>query len=211
MAIIDLTLPVPCEEDGHPTLRTEQWHITTGRAPFDALVHWFHHGSMAGTYIDFPTHIRQTDDGSDAANYPPERLYRVEATVIRLDRADGSGAVHADELQRAAHLAAACGALILNALGARRFDEIEERSVWLAADAVQWIVAQGVHLLVSDVYESNADPQDVFLHLFRAGVATVCCPVNLHQLDAPRVRVTALPLRFPGATQIPCRLVAELE
>jgi kynurenine formamidase len=101
------------------------------------------------------------------------------------------------------------GALIVNALGTRRFDEIEERSVYLARQAAEWIVETGVHLLVSDVYESDTDPQNNFPALFGGGVSTVCCPVNLHELTTPRVRLTALPLRFPGVTQLPCRLLAE--
>ena len=83
--------------------------------------------------------------------------------------------------------------------------------MWFAADAIEWIIGQGIHLLVSDIYESDSDPQDIFVRLFGAGIATVCYPVELHRLQAPRVRVTALPLRFPGAAQIPCRLVAESE
>jgi len=210
MAIIDLTLPVVPEEDDHPTLRTEEWHFTTGSEPFDALVHWYHHGSMVGTYIDFPGHIKETADGFDAVSYPAERIFRVESTVVHLDRTDGSGAVSADELEQAAPPVRG-GGLVINALGATRFDGIEERSVWFAADALQWIADQGVHLLVADIYESDIDPQNTFLNLFRAGICTVCYPIELHRLEVPYVRLTALPLRYPGAMQIPCRLIAEIE
>ena len=100
-------------------------------------------------------------------------------------------------------------ALVINALGAARFDEIEERSVYLELDAVEWIIASGVQLVVADVYESRA-LHGVFPALFAAGIATVCCPVNLHQLITPEVRLTVLPVRFPGVTQLPCRVVAEV-
>lgn len=209
MRLIDLTLSVPDLEQGR-TMRTEEWRIDVGQAPYTARVHEFNHSSMAGTYIDFPSHIRETDDGSEASGYAIDKLYRVPADVVHLDRCDGSGGIGAAELEATAP-SGNSPALVLNALGSRRFDDIEERSVWLTADAASWIVSRGVRLLVSDVYESNTDPQDVFPKFFRGGVATVCAPVNLHLLDRPRARITALPLRFGGATQAPCRLIAEIE
>ena len=99
--------------------------------------------------------------------------------------------------------------LVLNALGSRTREEVESRSVWLAADAQQWIVSQGIHLLVSDIYESQRQ-EGVFLDFFEAGILTVCEPENLATLDAPYVCLTALPVRFEGVTQLPCRLLAEI-
>jgi kynurenine formamidase len=175
------------------------------------MVYHYRHNSMAGTYIDFPGHIKETDDGLDAIGYPLEKLYRVEAAVIHLDRESGSGRIGASELVAACPQAPGAGALILNALGARRFDAIVDRSVYLGKDAVQWIIDRGFHLLVSDVFESNSDPQQVFNLLFAHGVSTVCCPINLDKLRQPIVTLTALPLRFAKATQLPCRVIAELE
>jgi len=74
---------------------------------------------------------------------------------------------------------------------------------------VRWTVGTGVHLLVSDIYESPA-LHGVFVDLFRGGVATLCHPVRLDCLTTPRVRVTVLPVAYEGAAQIPCRAVAEL-
>jgi len=211
MRCIDLTLPVTGKPRDPDTVRLEEWPIRMGAVSYTGMVYRFAHGSMAGTYIDFPGHIKETDDGTDALNVPIERLYRVPAVVLRLDRADGSGRISAAELQTACPEQPSGGALVLNALGTRRFDEIRERSVYLGKDAVQWIVRTGVHLFVSDVYESNDDPQGVFQDLFGAGISTVCCPVNLHELTAPTAKVTAFPLRMAKVTQLPCRLVAELD
>ena len=137
------------------------------------------------------------------------KLAGVPAAVLHLDRADGSGAVSAAELQAICPPLDGCGALIVNALGNRRFDDIVERSVWLQADAVEWICRTGIHLLISDIYESQP-LHGVFLKLFAAHVVTVCYPVNLHLLNQPRVRVWALPLRIPGVNQLPCRAFAEM-
>ncbi len=210
MRLVDLTLPFPDESGNGPTVRLERKPIAPKDCPsYFAEVFHFRHDSMVGTYVDFPGHIEDTHDGVDAANAPLADLFRVDATVIHLDRADGSGVIGVDELRGACDGAVAGRAVIVNALGRRRFDEIVYRSVYLGADAVGWLVDSGVHILVSDVYESDDRPQRVFESLFAAGALAVCNPVNLHELTAPRVKLTVLPLRVPLATQLPCRVVAE--
>lgn len=211
MKLIDLTLPVPAQENQQETVQFKENDRSQGGVKYTSRVYQYRHGSMAGTYIDFPGHIKETDDGLHAENYPVTRLFRLPCTVIHLDRKTGSGRIDADELQAACPDHAPAGGLILNALGDRRFDEIEWRSVYLGRSALAWIISRKIHLIISDVYESDADPQAVFPTLFGAGVSTICCPLHLHLLKTPTVRVTALTPRFPGATQLPCRVVAEME
>ena len=219
--LVDLTLPIPDSEperdapDGplRParTIETLLWDIRQGGTMYCARVHRLHHWGMAGTYIDFPGHIVETDDGQTAATYPAARLFRIPARVIRLHRASGSGRIDVAELEEAVAAPLDTPAVVINALGRKAFDEIEERSVYLARAVADWLADAGVHLLVSDVYESNAAPQGLFPALFARGVCAVCCPANLSALTKARIRVTALPLRQTGATQIPCRLLAEQE
>ena len=207
MKYIDLTFPMPAET---AAFRRDMPITQADGEKYIAVVYDFSHDSMQGTYIDFPGHIEATNDGLDASTWPPEKLFRVETTVIHLDRLDRSGAVTADELAAACPEPGSGGGLIVNALGSRRFDEIEERSVYLDTTAVSWIVDQGIHLFVSDIYESQP-LHGVFGPLFAAGIATVCSPINLHRLTRSTVRLTALPARFDGVTQLPCRLLAEVE
>ena len=209
MKLLDLTLPLQSHQNGHPTATPRRLHLGEGDATYTAIVYDMAHDSMAGTYLDLPGHIEETDDGQDAATLPVERLYRLPAAVVHLDRQDGSGGIGAAELAAASEIDGNPQALIINALGARRFDEIQERSVYLELDAIDWIITTGVKLLVSDVYESRA-LHGVFKALFGAGISTVCCPINLHQVKAPTVRLTVLPARIPQVTQLPCRVVAEL-
>jgi len=217
--LIDLTLaigPQSLEQKApadppqpRSVLATRTWTVRGGERVYRARVHDMAHWSMAGTYLDLPGHIAETDDGVDAAALPLARLYRLPSTVVRLQRASGSGRIGADELAGAAPSEVSGAALVLNALGERRFDEIEYRSVYLGRDAVQWIAETGIHLLVSDVYESDAEPQGVFPALFERGICAVCCPVELHRLEDPHPLITALAPRYTGATQVPCRLLAE--
>jgi len=209
MNLIDLTMEIPGPGQSEAAATLEEWPIAHGETAYTGMVYRFNHDSMAGTYIDFPGHIKETDDGRHAASYPPENLYRIPATVIHLDREDESGGVSAKELKDGCG-GALRGALAINALGEKRFDQIIPRSVWLTDEAVDWIVSGGVKFLVSDIYESR-DLHGVFFKLFRAGIATVCRPVNLHLLPSDGVRLTALTPRFENVTQLPCRLLGEFD
>lgn len=220
MKLTDLTLPIAAQSlereapadlpQPRQVITTRIWSVADGARRYQARVHDIAHWSMAGTYLDLPGHIVETDDGVDAVHLPLARLYRLASTVVRLQRVSGSGRIGADELAAAAPDPVGGAAMVINALGTRRFDEIEYRSVYLGIDAAQWIIDAGVQLLVSDVYESDAEPQGVFPALFRRGICAVCCPVELHRLGNHPL-ITALPLRTCGATQVPCRLLAEEE
>ena len=210
MHLVDLTMPVPERENNHPNVMTDPWHIVGPDFEFTGMVYHFNHWSMSGTYIDLPGHIKEVDDGMTAENYPIEKLYEVETAVIHLDRADRPGKISADELAEHAPDTKGCGALVVHALGNKRHDEVPERSVALTKSACEWIADQGVHLLISDVYEHATEPENVFSHLFGAGVSTVCAPVNLHLLDKPIFKISVLFPRFYNVTQLACRVIAKL-
>ena len=224
MRLVDLTLPMQEDHGGDGKLPPEIFGKYAGKntvfpeerihkhkyVDYISVTYGFEYLAIRGTYIDFPGHIIKTNDGMHAENYPLEKLYRLDSTVIHLDRADGSGGIGAEELREGCPGPVTGGALVVNALGKRPWDEIQRGSVYLEQDAVAWIVETGVHLLVSDVYEA-AEPRGVFLDLFGNGVSALCCPINLDQLTAPSVKITVLMPRFPGVTQLPCRAIAELE
>lgn len=210
MKLIDLSLPMPSRQEGKETVVSRTLKIGPADKAYHALVYDFAYGSMAGSYIDLPGHIVETDDGADGLNVPPEKLFRVKTAVIHLDKNNGDGPVSSEELEAACGRKGPASALVINALGRKRFDEIEERSVYLARDAVSWIIARGVRLLVSDIYESKAI-EGVFYRLFAGGIATVCHAVNLHLLKPDEARITVSFLPFSNTTQIPCRIVAEIE
>lgn len=211
MRLVDLTLPVPARENMRPTVHLDEWPLDYKGQPYTGMVYHFDHWSMSGTYLDIPGHIKELGDGFDSANYPLEKLYEVDAAVIHLDRSEKAGKVHARELAVASEIDGKVGAIILHALGPKRFDEAPERSVALATDAVEWMIGKGIHLLVSDIYEHCDKPENIFWTLFEAGISTVCCPINLGLLDRPKAKLTVLAPRFPGVTQLPCRVVAGVE
>ena len=163
--------------------------------------------SMAGTYIDLPGHISETDDGNDLASIASEMFYRLKTCAIHLEKSNGG--VDAEELS------ARCGgnldgadALIINAFGKNYIEEHKARKTFLTKDAAEWIIESGIKLLVSDIYESPA-LEGIFYSLFSAGIATVCNPVNL-QLVGDRCILSVFTLALKGVTQSPCRVIAEI-
>jgi kynurenine formamidase len=207
MNYLDLTLNLDDADDSYKIV-DELVPLKSANFEYTAVIHEFSFSSMAGTYIDFPTHIKETDNGDDAANYPIEKLYRRSATTARLDRKNGSGGVGVEELRKALpNGEIKTPVLIVNALGNKRFDDVEWRSVYFTLDAVEWICSSGIEIIISDIYESN-NFEGVFINLFRSEISTVCFPVNLHKLPVT-CEVTILPLKAPKAVQLPCRVVAE--
>lgn len=194
--------------DGKLNIQTSEIRLRSEDTCYTGMVYEYTTGSMVGTYIDFPGHIKETDDGMDAANFPVERLYRVPAAVIHLTRESDSGGVSAKELELAYGKRPDTPALIINALGKKNPQDIAVRSVFLDDSAVEWIIDCGCRLLVSDIYESTA-LHGVFLKLFGHGISTVCEPVNLAYLTVPVVYLTILFPPVPQLTQIPCRAVVE--
>lgn len=209
MRLVDLT-HIPAQgSDAIPAVFAFQKTIGQGSSRYTANVYDFRYGGMYGTYLDLPGHIAETHDGRDAATVPIQTFYRMRATVAHFDVSDRPGAVTAEMLAKACPDPGAPEALVIHALGPKRFDDIEERSVYLAHDALGWILHTGCRLLVSDIYESKT-LHGVFPRLFGAGISTVCHPTNLHEIDTPNFFLTVSFLPFPNVTQLPCRVVAEL-
>lgn len=182
--------------------------LSSANTAYTGIVYEFQSGSMQGTYIDFPGHIAECADGITAENFPVEELFRVPASLIRLNRNSGSGAVTAEDLQNAVKVKPQTKALIINALGEKNPQDIEKRSVYLSLCAVQWIIDCGCKILLSDIYESQA-LEGVFLQLFKAGISTICEPVNLWKIEKELVKLTVLFPMYPHLTQVPCRVIAD--
>lgn len=210
MAIMDLTMDFIGERFA-PEIRKEEVFLQSGLTKYTGIVYTFRHDGMSGTYIDFPGHIAETDDGVTAGNFPVEEFYRIRADVVHLAKNTGEGAVYASDLISGLSSGkenTKGKALIINALGEKNPLDIESRSVYLSDDAVEWIIENDYRLLVSDIYESQA-LHGVFLKLFASRISTVCMPVNLGKLPEKQVLLTVLFAKMPHVTQLPCRIVAE--
>ena len=206
MSVFDLSCSFPAGAEAKVRLR--EVPLKSAQTAYTGMVYDFEFNSMDGSYLDLPGHIRETDDGQRADNISAADFYRLPCSVIRLDRKSGSGAVSAAELEAAFGGRVSTPALMINALGTLEPDQIENRSVWLDFSALDWMISCGVRLLVSDIFESQA-LDGVFLKLFEAGVSTVCEPRGMSRIRTKTVELTVLFPRFPGLTQIPCRILAD--
>ena len=204
MRLVDLTLPIEFSGDGP---RREDYFIplaVQGRS-FKALCHRFAFDGMSGTYLDYPGHAVETDDGDHAGVCPLERLFMLPTTVIHLDRDPADRVVTAAELEGAG-VEVRGEALIIHALGAKRSSDFTETTIpYFGPDAVEWIASHDIRLFASDIYENRADLQGIFTELFARGVSCVCQPVNLDRLHETYPRCCVIPARMEGAVQLPCR------
>jgi kynurenine formamidase len=205
MTIIDLTRPFANE----PLFRLDAADVAlvSDATRYTGVIYQLHLDSMCSTYIDLPGHIRETDDGRTAESADIGQFYRMPARVVHLSRPSGSGAVTGAELS-AVHDGLKTECLVINALGNLNATDIDERTVWLDNTAIDWILSTGCRVLISDIYESRR-LEGVFQRLFKAGISTICLPVNLFKLK-DIATITALFCPVPKMTQIPCRVIAEV-
>ena len=206
MAYVDLTADFRGRKV-LPEIVQQEVALKSDKTEYTGVVYNISTSTMMGSYIDFPGHIRETDDGVNGANSDLADFTNMSAAVIRFDRAGEPGGITAEDLENAYGGVPDTQAVIINALGSVSSFDIPPRSVYLTLDAVEWLKKTPCKVLVSDIYESTA-LEGVFLKLFEGGISTVCEPANLHKLPAGKVKLTVHFAKIP-ITQLPCTLVAE--
>lgn len=202
MNLIDLTLPWSSVET-----KEQLVPLKSDRTSYTGVVYDFRLNSMTGSYIDFPGHIRETNNGIHAGNFPLSDLYRVPATLLRPKRS-GNG-IRPEELIQAHGNFPPTPCLVIHGKSDSTVSLIS-REIFLTMEAIDWIIDYGCKLIVSDTYESQY-LDGVFLKLFRAGISTVCMPVNLDKLSSRNLKITVFTPLINGIFQIPCRIAAEFE
>lgn len=206
MTYVDLTADF-CGRKAKAEIVQREVPLKSDKTEYTGVVYNISTSTMMGSYIDFPGHIKETDDGVNAANLDLADFTGMSATVIHFDRANEPGGITAEDLEKACGGIPDTPAVIINALGSISSFDIPPRSVYLTLDAVEWLKKTPCRLLVSDIYESRA-LEGVFLKLFEGGISTVCEPANLHKLPSGKVKLTVHFAKIP-ITQLPCTLVAE--
>ena len=78
---------------------------------------------------------------------------------------------------------------------------------YFLAEAIDWVIDQQVSLLGGDTprYDSPTNPQNFFPKFFKQDILLLAPLVNLHQVQQPRGKLTALPLKIQGACASPVR------
>jgi len=203
MRIIDLTAEIP------ETGKRSVVKIPTPEGNcYKGVIYDFPLSSMSGTYLDFPGHIEEFYDGKDAANYPLKKLFLVETTVIKLKRKGMPREIDGKELENTGIAVKTPGLLIKVDDWNQASPEEIAQAPFYGKSAIRWVVSKRINLFISNVYENHADRQGIFVEFFRAGITCVCVPVNLDRITRERIKICAIPLKIPGAVQLPCRLLA---
>jgi kynurenine formamidase len=88
-----------------------------------------------------------------------------------------------------------------------------DASPYFTYDAIAYLVEKKPFLLGTDFprWESFEHPQNLFPLFYAANILMLAPVINLEQIRATRVKLTALPLNIPGTSCIPCRAIVTEE
>ena len=100
-----------------PEIVSREVPLKSDKTEYTGVVYNISTSTMMGSYIDFPGHIKETDDGVNGANCDLADFTGMSATVIQLDRAGEPGGVSAEDLEKACGGVPDTQAVIINALG----------------------------------------------------------------------------------------------
>ena len=178
--------------------------------------------SQTGTYLETAAHFIGDGAAPFVDDLPVASLLRIPAVVLHVERtgrafAPGAerAAIDADDLARAAGgRPVPEGAALLVATGWGRFwmhPRYLDDSPFLRASAMDWLLARRPFLVGSDFarWENLERPEGFFPAFFASGALMLAPLAALEDWPSDRARLTALPLRIPGTSGVPCRAVLE--
>jgi len=162
-----------------------------------------------GTHLEAPFHYLQA--GKDISQVPLERLVG-EALILDFTHKRDGEAISLDEIQ-------ACrdrlrpGDIVLIRTGASahyRTGRAHERP-YLTAEAVEWLIGQGIACLGTDasgIEPRGSDRQVNHLALFTHDIPLIEFLNSLDQLRSERVMLFILPWNIAGTEASPVRVIA---
>ncbi len=168
----------------------------------------FELGAQTGTYLETSLHVDR--DGPELIEVPVEQLVMRDAAILRVP-CEADHRIEPEELQ-------ACGVeinpgdVIIVATGWESHwnaPDFVSRCPWFGYEAMRWILDHEPSIMAGDVprFDSWEEPQGFWPEFFGAGVLLLAPLVNLAEVRADRVKVTALPLKVVESCAAPCRVV----
>jgi arylformamidase len=164
---------------------------------------------LASTYLETAAHIYPQRE--KVADLPLERLF-TEAVFLRTPRGPKEAITSElilDALRRE-QVALSSGDSLLLATGWEHMwddpDFITD-SPYFTAEAMEWILEQGVGLLGTDAPQWDDGRQGFFPRFFESDCLLLSPLVNLSAVSRPRVRLVTLPLKLAGVSAAPCRAI----
>lgn len=208
MQLIDISVPVTPQlpvwpGEAQPTIN-HKFRMSEGS---DANVTQFAVGSHTGTHIDAPLHF--VDGGKTTIEIPLEKLVG-PCQVVDLQ---GKTEITAADLA-ALQLPKGTQKILFKTDNSRHWEDashpFQEDFCALTADAAQWVVDNGIHLVGIDYLSIQLyhDPIDTHVILLSNEVVIVET-LDLRQVEPGTYRLICLPLKIAGVEGTPARAILE--
>jgi len=184
----------------------DQWYIMHNVAFLDHI----------GTHIEVPYHV--VEEGDDLASVPLERLCG-EAVILDLTEVEPGSDVTLSAIQEAAEAAGGMNRndIVFCRFGFDKYYDQPDRpkSPSFTAEAVQWLVDQGMKMMGVDtggIELPKSDPRapKQYNHhlLLDKGIPLIENLAHLDQLSRSRVTIFAFPVAIEQLDSFPLRVVA---
>lgn len=176
--------------------------------------------SQTGTYIETPAHFYGNDKTYLMDDVPLEKLVGLSAVILMVKKdfsAKGRQPITREDLAQSAlglEIKQGQALLIGTGWGEKWMDaDYLANSPYFTYDAMMWILEQKPSLLGSDFprWDNLEDMQGFFPKFYEQDILMFAPCVNLEKSPSPYVKLTALPLRIPGTSCIPCRAYIEVK
>ncbi len=208
MKIIDISVPLSSKLPVWPGEAAPQIRQTASMKKGDVCnVSFLEIGSHTGTHIDAPLHF--VDDAPTTNEIPLEKLIGpCEVVDMR-----GKTRITADDLA-ALNLPEATEKILFKTDNSQLWDKPQhtffEDFCALTADAAQWVVDQGIHLVGIDYlsiqrYHDNFDTHVILL----SNEVVIVEGLDLRAVQPGNYRLLCLPLKIEGVEGTPARAILE--
>jgi len=178
--------------------------------------------SQTGTYLETPAHFYGNDNYYLVDDIPIEKIVNIPCYVINLAEKDYNyreaystrKPIDVDMLELACsgenNISENCAILVGTGWGKHWKEEFYlEGSPYFTYEAMDWLLSKKPVLLGTDFprWENIEKPEGFFKDFYAADILMLAPCVNLEKITKKKVKLTALPLRIPGTSSIPCRAV----
>lgn len=183
-------------------------HTDSMKKGSDANVTRFETGSHTGTHIDAPLHF--VDDAKTTLEIPLEKL----VGPCQVVDCQGKTKITAADLE-ALHLQTGVEKLLFKTGNSRLWDDMThpfyEDFCALTADAAQWVVDHGIHLVGIDYLSIQLYRDSFETHVILLSNEVVIVEgLDLRQVEPGNYRLICLPLKIQGVEGTLARAVLEV-
>ncbi len=169
----------------------------------------FELGAQTGTYLETSLHVRR--DGPELIEVPVEDLFMRDATVLRVPCGPDQR-IEREDLEGCDVEILSGDAVIVATGWEKHWNESDfvSECPWFSYEAMRWILDHEPFMMCGDMprFDSWDEPQGFWEEFFEQGVLLLAPLINLGQLRADRVKLTALPMKVVETCAAPCRVVA---